>query len=168
MRAELYRLAGGFLINYGKAKNLPNFQLRGKDALTKAIEDFWTLKESEKALEAQMLLAIAYYNEGSINEYQALLDDAESYFAARKSHPVYLLIQINYLVIAISREEPDQALLKINEISELVKKSNEQKIRIFFFTQAGIVYRLLGKYEEALFYLKRALKNSQTLKIYHY
>lgn len=40
VRAELFRICGAFLSFYGNAKNLKDYQIRGKDLLTNAIELF--------------------------------------------------------------------------------------------------------------------------------
>lgn len=143
-RAQLFKLAGAFLINFGKAKNLANYQERGKNVLTKAIDLFWEIDEIEDAMECQMLLAIGYSQEGSIEEYQALLDDADSYFTNNKTHSVYLLIQINYLIIEISCRELKQALLRIERIAVFVEVSSDIRVKTLYFTQTGIVRRMTG------------------------
>lgn len=149
-RAQLLKLAGTFLVNFGKAKNLQNYQERGKNVLTRAIDLFWELNEIEEAMECQMLLAIGYCQEGSIEEYQALLDDAESYFTNNKTHTVYLLIQINYLIIEISRRELKQALSRIDRIALFVEVSSDIRVKTLYYTQTGIVRRMIGDADTAV------------------
>lgn len=167
-QAQLYKLAGSFLVNFGKAKNLPNYQERGKNALTKAIELFWRLDNTEEAMECQMMLAIGYHQEGSIEEYQALLEDAENYFQNNKIHSVYLLIQINYLIIEIARREIRPALLRIERLSLFVEVSPDVRIKTLYFTQTGIVQRLSGNYGKSLESFNSALTYARACENIHY
>ena len=79
-QAELYRLAGFFLSNFGKAKNLPFYQERGKDLLTKAITFFSRLNNKDRVAEANIMLALCYFYEGAIIECESILDQAEVEF----------------------------------------------------------------------------------------
>lgn len=156
-QAQLYKLAGTFLVNFGKSKNLANYQERGKDVLTKAIDYFWQLDEIEEAMECQMMLAIGYSQEGSLDEYEALLEDAESYFKNNKRHSVYLLIQINYLIIEIARHKIPQALARINRIAVFAEASDDLRVKTLYLTQTGIVHQLAGDLESSLKCLNSAV-----------
>ncbi len=55
VQAELLRLCGFFLSYYGRSQGKANYQLRGKDLLTKAIEVFEDLDHLDKMAEARVM-----------------------------------------------------------------------------------------------------------------
>ena len=148
--AEFTRLAGVFLILYGKAKNLPSYQLRGKDLLSKAIDYFFELNELEKAIESKILIATGYYQEGAVEEKQAILEDALSYFEKEPEHPLALLVHVNLLIVEIKKDQLERAMKRMGEIIGLITTSPDNKLKTQFYTQRGVIFRLRKDYTESI------------------
>lgn len=166
-QAELYQLAGEFLIGYGKATG-KKWQERGKDALGKAIRGFEGLNRTERVIECKMLLAVAYYYEGRISDFQTVLEIAERYFKNQKDHPVYLQIQINYAVVEHLAGRKINARFIIDRIAPLVEPSWDVKVKVLFNTQAGLVYRECGEFARSLEFFGVAYDYASSIPNLHY
>jgi tetratricopeptide (TPR) repeat protein len=165
--AELLHLAGEFLIHFGKAYNLINYQSRGKDLLTQAIDMFNLQGKPEKALNSQVVLAFAYFQEGAKEEYALFLLDAESQFKGDKYDHNYLKLELNLLIYELEIGKLMKAHKRISENLYLFQRTDNLKIKADFFNEAGITFRRLKIYdrayqllEEAL-YLAREINNQQ-------
>lgn len=149
-RAEFMRLAGVFLVLYGKAENLASYQLRGKDLLSKAINYFFEFNQIEKAIESKILIATAYYQEGAIEEKQAVLEDALSYFESQPEHSLALLINVNLLIVEIKNDQLESAMNRMSETIGLITASTDNKLKTQFYTQRGVIFRLRKDYTESI------------------
>lgn len=167
-RAELLQLAGEFLINYGKAKNRIEFQERGKNALEKAIRCYEKINSLENVFECQMLIAVGYYNEGHLFEYQAFLETAESYFVKNKIHPTYLKIQTNYAIFEMKCGAWHKSRQRIDRIGEFIARCNDLKTNVLYYNQAGLIYRLLNQTSESIEYFNRAFSFAESLASLHF
>lgn len=165
---ELYQLSGEFLMEYGKAKNIPDWQERSKNALDQAISCYEKSDQPEKAIFCRMLVAVSRRYKGLFNDFQTLLDYAESWFEGKKTHPIYLQIQINHSICETKYENYISARCIIDRIESLVSELADDKINILFFNQAGIVYRNCNESEKALEYFEKALRTAEKLNILHY
>lgn len=159
--AELLHLAGEFLIHFGKAYNLVNYQSRGKDLLTRAIDLFTFQGQHEKALNSQIILAFAYFQEGAKEEYEAYLLDAESQFKGDKTHPNFLKLQLNLLVVEMDEPRLKEAKQRISSNLIFFEQTDNLKIKIQFLIQAGIIHRRTKSYNEAYLFFEEALKLSK-------
>lgn len=162
--AELLHVAGEFLTHYGKAYNLINYQSRGKDLLTQAIDLFTFQKEPEKALNSQIVLAFAYFQEGAREEYAAYLLDAESQFRGDKTHSNFLKLQLNLLICELESEQIKEATKRISDNLIFFQQTNNLKIKADFFNEAGITYRRSKSYPEAYLFFTEALKLAKQTK----
>jgi tetratricopeptide (TPR) repeat protein len=158
IKAELLRLCGVFLSFYGIAQNLKNYQLRGKDLLTNAVEIFEVNKLLDKAAEAKINLAFCYWNLGEVNECEAILNFVEAEFGKNLLHPVYLQICINRLLIYFWSQDIEPALKIIEEINVPMQFCTDVRLQAMFNTQAGIFYRASKKYDKAVFHLNEAIR----------
>lgn len=180
-KAAIWQSVGVFLLEYGRGKGFKNYQERAKDVFSRAIELLIEIGDFDNALECRRLLSVAYYHEGSINEYLALLEDAESYFQDR-TNITYLRIQANFLIVEISRNEIEEAKQRIAEHLPAVQNCGDPKTQIMFFTQCGIVFRRDGDYLRSLAHYEMSLmfaeetnnlyyvsliKNSLATNLYH-
>lgn len=139
--AALYELAGKFLLEYGRARNQIGWQERCKDALGHAALGYEDRGRWEKAFECRMLIAIAYFYEGRVDEYHILLEHSEQFFANDRTHPIYLQIRINYSLYYLRLGETGRAQRLIMDLAELIENSTDLKVRVLYYTQAGILFR---------------------------
>jgi tetratricopeptide (TPR) repeat protein len=163
IRAELLRIAGVFLSFYGYARNKKDYQIRGKDLLTDAIELFEAENLQDKAAEAKVMLAHCYWNTGEIEESEALLEMVEAEFGENLTHPIYLKICINRLLTLIWKKDFDAALEIIEIISASIADCGDLRLDVKFHTEAGIFYRLTKKYEQAVFHYNEAIRKAEKI-----
>lgn len=166
--AELLHLAGEFLAHYGKAYNLINYQSRGKDLLTQAIDLFIFQGKPEKALNSQIVLASAYFQEGAKEEYAVYLIDAECQFKGDKTHYNFLKLQLNLIVYELESAQINEAIKRISDNLAFFQKTDNLKIKTQFFIEAGITNRRLKSYDEAYLFFNEALKLSKKIQNLHY
>lgn len=161
VEAELLRLCGVFLSFYGSAKNEKNFQTRGKDLLTRAIGIFESEKLLDKAAEASVMLALCYWNAGEVEECEAILETIETGFTDNHLHPVYLQICVNRMMTLYYRENFQEAIKIVEQLSVPMEFCKDDRLQAMFHNQAGIVYRSIGKYDKGAFHLTEAIRRAK-------
>lgn len=164
IKAELLRLCGVFLSFYGNSQNLKNYQLKGKDLLTNAVEIFEANQLADKAAEAKVMLALCYWNEGEVNECEAILNFVEAEFGKNLLHPVYLQICINRLLIYFCNKDLKPALKIIEEINAPMQFCADVRLQAMFHNQAGIFYTNTTQYDKAIFHLNEAIRFAEKVK----
>lgn len=162
-QAELYRLGGYLLSRYGKNKNLVNYQERGKNLLTKAVEIFSSFGESEKVAEAQNALSVCYYYEGAILEAEAILEQTALDFLDNKLHILYLQNRGNLLMTKLFCKKYDEALQIIEEIIVPMEFCEDKKACAVFHETAGRTYKGLRQYNRAIYHYQRAIKYTEEI-----
>ncbi len=162
-QAELYRLAGYFLSNVGKVKNLPFYQERGKDLLTKAITFFSRLNNKDRVAEANIMLALCYFYEGAIIECESILDQAEVEFDGSHLNPRYLQIRIHQLITLHLKREFQNALKIIDEIIVPMEFCADEKLCSLFHQKAGLIYRGIHQYDKAIYHYHQAIRFAEDL-----
>ncbi len=158
VQAELLRLCGFFLSWLGRSQSKANYQLRGKDLLTRAIEIFEELGNSDKTTEARVMLALCYWHEGEIEECESILQFTEEQFKENQLHPVYLQICLNRLGIFHWKKDYQKALEIIEELKIPMELCQDWRLKTMYHNQAGIIYCLLGKYDKAAFNQNEAIR----------
>jgi tetratricopeptide (TPR) repeat protein len=161
IKAELLRLCGVFLSFYGFARNLKDYQIRGKNLLINAVEIFEAMKISDKAAEAKINLAFCYWSLGEVSEFETILNIVETEFGKNLLHPTYLRICVNRLLIYFWKQEPVQAIKIIEEITVPMQFCTDLRLQAMFHNQAGIFYRASKKYDKAGFHLNEAIRFSK-------
>lgn len=164
IRAELLRLCGVFLSFYGNAQNLKNYQIRGKDLLTNAVEIFEANQLADKVAEAKVMLALCYWNEGEVHECEAILNLVEAEFGKNLLHPVYLQICINRLLIYFWNQDLKSAHRIIEEITSPMQFCTDARLQAMFHNQVGIFYRASKEYDKAIFHLNEAIRFAEKAK----
>ncbi|MBA3631772.1 MAG: tetratricopeptide repeat protein [Acidobacteria bacterium] len=164
VQAELLRLCGFFLSCYGRSQGKANYQLRGKDLLTKAIEIFEELDDLDKTAEARVMLALCYWYEGEIEECESILQFTEEEFKENQLHPVYLQIRLNRLMTLHWKKDYQKAVEIIEELEIPMELCQDLRLKTMYHNQAGIFYRLLGKYDKAVFNQNEAIRFARRLK----
>lgn len=159
IRAELLRIYGFFLTSYGwGSQKLKNYQSQGKDLLTNAIEIFQAEGLTDKAAEANVILAFCYWNSGEISECEAILSVVESEFRENQFHPVFLQIRINRLMVHYWKQEFDKGIELIEKISVSMNLCKDLRLKAMFHNQAGIIYRRSHLFENSAFHFSEAIR----------
>ena len=158
VQAELLRLCGFFLSWLGRSQSKANYQLRGKDLLTRAIEIFERLEHLDKTTEARVMLALCYWYEGEIEECESILQFSEEQFKENQLHPVYLQIRLNRLMTLHWKKDCQKAVEIIEELKIPMELCQDWRLKTMYHNQAGIFYCLLGKYDRAAFNQNEAIR----------
>ncbi|HLL99779.1 MAG TPA: tetratricopeptide repeat protein [Pyrinomonadaceae bacterium] len=161
IQAEILRLCGFFLSFYGRSKNLKNYQERGRNFLTKAIEMFDCEKLPHKSAEAKVMLSLCYWYEGAIAESELILSETESEYINNRIHPVYIQICVNRLGIHYWKQELKHASELIEKLSVSIELCEDARLKAMYHNQAGIIYRLLKQTDKAIFNFNEAIKNAR-------
>lgn len=160
-KAQLFRYYGYFLSHYGKAKNIPFYQERGKNLLTKAISLFYSLNLPEKALEAEIILGLCYFHEGAIAESETIFKHISDQFEGNHLHPLYLRTQLNSTTILQWKGEYQKALEIIEEIEVPMEFCQDARLVTIYHTQAGLIYRGINQYDLAIYHYNKCIEISQ-------
>lgn len=168
IEAELALIVGEFLIEFGKSRSNPELIEVGKDTLTNASDYFWNIGDREKSFQCQMLLAIGYSYQGSYDEYQIFLQEAEQYFQNDQTNSVFLQIQVNYLILELDMKQLVQAIERVDKLKQTVAGSKNGKIKALFNLQAGIIKRLTGDFQESVKHFQAGLHNAGEIGSRHH
>jgi tetratricopeptide (TPR) repeat protein len=163
-QAELLRLCGFFLSCSGRSQCKANYQLRGKDLLTRAIEIFERLEHLDKTTEARVMLALCYWYEGEIEECESILQFSEEQFKENQLHPVYLQIRLNRLMTLHWKNDFQKAVEIIEELKIPIELCQDWRLKTMYHNQAGIVYCRVGKYDKAAFNQREAIRFARQIK----
>lgn len=164
VQAELLRLCGFFLSWLGRSQSKANYQLRGKDLLTRAIEIFEELEQFNKMAEARVMLALCYWYEGEIEECESILQFTEEQFKENQLHPVYLQVRLNRLATLHWKKDCQKAVEIIEELKIPMELCQDWRLKTMYHNQAGIFYCLSGKYGKAVFNQNEALRFARQIK----
>ncbi len=163
-QAELLRLCGFFLSWLGHSQSKANYQLRGKDLLTRAIEIFEELDHLNKTAEARAMLAVCYWYEGEIEECESILQFTEEQFKENHLHPVYLRIRLNRLGTLHWKKDSEKAVEIIEELKIPIELCQDWRLKTMYYNQAGVFYCLSGKYDKAIFNQNEAIRFARRIK----
>lgn len=168
LQAEILRLCGFFLSSYGRSRNLKNYQERGRNFLTKAIEIFDHKNLPHKSAESKVMLALCYWYEGAINECELILKETESEYENNQIHPVYIQICINRLMTYYWKgirykdsEEFQRGLLIVEKLAAPVEFCTDLRLKAMYHNQAGIFFRALKQPDKAVFHYGEAIKTAR-------
>lgn len=164
INAQLLRFCGFFLAFAGKSRGVPSYHPRAKNLLTRAAELFEGENSNDRAAEARVMLALAYWYGGEIEEAEIILNAVRDEFNGNQLHPVYLQIRINQLMILIWKRTPEsisEGLQIIDEITIPMEFCTDARHLANFHNQAGILFRLTSQQERALFHLQEAIRISR-------
>jgi len=164
IQAELLRLCGFFLSSFGHSQGKANYQLRGKDLLTRAIEIFEKLNHLDNTAEARVMLALCYWYEGEIEECESILQFTEEQFKENQLHPIYLQIRLNRLMTLHWKKDCQKAVEIIEELKIPMELCQDWRLKTMYHNQAGIFYCLLGKYDKAVSNQNEAIRFARRIK----
>jgi tetratricopeptide (TPR) repeat protein len=158
IQADILRLCGFFLNNYGRSRNLKIYQERGKDFLTTAVEMFDRENLSDKSAEAKVMLALCYWHEGAVSECEIILSETEAQFQNNQLHPVYIQICVNRLMTYYWKQEFSKGLEIIDKLAAPIGFCKDARIKTLYHNQAGIIYRAIKQTDKAIYHLNEAIK----------
>jgi tetratricopeptide (TPR) repeat protein len=158
VQAELLRLCGVFLSQYGRARGLNDHQLHAKDLLSRAGELFETEGLPEKAAETKVSLANCYWFAGEVAEYDDILRSVEEEFGAEPSHPVAIQIKLNRIIVAAWRRECEEARRLVEEVDSVISEKHDLRLRTQFHNLAGISARAAGDFERSEYHAKESVR----------
>lgn len=160
-RAQFFRYCGYFLSHYGQARNIPFYQERGKNLLTKAIDLFYSLDFPERALEAEIVLGLCYFYEGAIAESETIFEDILSKFGGNHLNPLYLRTLLNSTMVLQWKSEYQKALNIIEEIEIPMEFCQDKRLLTIYHTQAGLIYRGSNQFDRAIYHYNKCIEISQ-------
>lgn len=156
-QAELLRLCGVFLSQYGRARGLLEYQNRAKDILTRTARLFESQNSPDKAAETKVGLATCYWYSGEVEEHDAVLRSVEAEFSAQPNHQVSIQIKLNRILVAIWRKDLKEADYLISQVTNVVSSDHDLRLRTQFHNLAGIAYRLMGDVDQSVRHSKESI-----------
>jgi CheY-like chemotaxis protein/tetratricopeptide (TPR) repeat protein len=155
-KAEILLRAGALAGWLGGADQATGSQETAKNLITKSIEIFEGLGQSEEADEARGELALCYWREGSYDEARIHLAEALSRLSDEKSDLRAVLL-IRAGIVEVDTQRFDQALRFYHEAIPLVEGSQDHALKGGFHIAYGLVFRRLAAPENREDYMDRAL-----------
>jgi CheY-like chemotaxis protein/tetratricopeptide (TPR) repeat protein len=155
-KAEVLLRVGALAGFQGSADQTTGCQETAKNLITKSIELFEGLGQSEKAAEARGDLALSYWREGSYDEARIHLANALSLLTNEDSELKAVLL-IRAGIVEVWALRLNEALRFYNEAAPLVQRSEDHALKGSFHIEFGLVFRRLAAPENREDYLDRAL-----------
>jgi CheY-like chemotaxis protein/tetratricopeptide (TPR) repeat protein len=156
VKAEVLLRVGALAGWQGGASQTAGSQETAKNLITKSIEIFEGLGQSEGAAEARGDLALCYWREGAFDEARIQLANALDGLGAEDSDRRAVLL-IRAGIIEERTRRLQDALHFYNEAAPLVERSEDHALKGSFHFEYGLVLRLLSAPENREDYLDRAL-----------
>ena len=157
IRAELLRICGYFLTAYGTSQTVKNYQERGKDLVTEAIDLFEELDLPHEVGRAKALLASIYYYQGQIEETEIILDEASLRYENNQLHPVNLLISVLKIGALVWKLDFQVAYKILQDIQIPMELCEDKFLLSRYHNQAGIIYSRIGKFVESQQHYEKAI-----------
>ncbi|NNE67024.1 MAG: hypothetical protein HKN33_10710 [Pyrinomonadaceae bacterium] len=161
--AELLRLCGFFIGYHGHLTNKRDYQERGKDLLSRSIDLFESEGMTEEATGARINLAWRYQQQGAFEEAAVILDYTKATFKGRKTHPLYLSIEMCEIVAEIARGNVKEAIRKIRRIEKAVIESGDEVLKSQFHNEAGFAFAEQGDLVTAESHHRRAAESGKAM-----
>lgn len=168
IRAELLRLSGFLLSQYGKSHGLTEYQMRAKDLLTVAIELFQGEDDRTKAAEASIAMAVAYWFAGEVVECDSILNSVEEEFTSDCNYSIMLAVKLNRIGCLTWLGQFETAIEIIEAFGPLVELCPDLKLQAQFHNHAGIIYRKMNLIDKSIFHLRLAIEISKKFKSYRF
>jgi tetratricopeptide (TPR) repeat protein len=162
-QAELFRLSGHFLGNYGIDNNQTNYQERAKNLLTRSIEIYGTLNDYKKVADAQNALAMCYIREGAFPEAEVVLEQTVSDFLNDKLDLIYLQNRGNLLIAKLRLKKYEEAVKIIEEIDVPMEFCEDKKACYVYHEKAGIIFNRIKQSNRSVYHYQTALEYAKAL-----
>ena len=160
IEAELLRLCAWYLCFSGQSTNL-KYQDHGKDLVSRSVEMFERVGETDRASRAKMLVASTYFNAGQINEALIVLDDASSTYDNDGLHPMNLMLLTNKLGFLLWSSRYQEALEVLGDIEIPMELCEDPVLLARYKNNAGMLFGRIDKIERAKGYYEEAIELSR-------
>lgn len=163
VEADLLTIAGYFLSNYGHIKQLSDYQERGKDVLSKAINIYDELNLPHEITKAKIYLAVTYYYQGQIEESEIIFEEASALYKNDQLHPLNLMIWVTKIGSMLWRKEYQQCLNLYRQMEVPMEFCSDHFLLFRFHNQSGMLFGRLDKFNAASEHYEKALEYSNQL-----
>jgi tetratricopeptide (TPR) repeat protein len=144
-RAEIILRAGVLSGWIGSAQQIPGAQQIAKDLIGESIGLFETEGDSERAVNAQIDLAICYWREGALDEARVMLQDVRE--RAKGNLQIMARALLNSCVVEVSASMYREAYQYLKEAAPLYEQVENHIARGRYHMQRALVLRHLGATE---------------------
>ncbi len=114
-------------------------------------------------LETLKILVGLYYDAGKIKASEATVTELLQFAEQHHNKDAVALAQITKSFRILDDGKPDLALAKLKEVQETVKNSKDPEVNMRLNAAFGVMYKLTGKFEQALTHSLEALRLSEFL-----
>lgn len=154
--ARLLRRAGFLLSFAGRCYGMPQYHLRAKDLLSSAANLFSSVNSSDEEAEANVMLALAYWHSGEVDDSKAILSVVDRDYRTGNNRDLHLQIQLNRLLAYFFFGEHKLSLDVIRSIRREAQATDDKRLLTMFHNQAGLTLGRLGEISRARFELDMA------------
>lgn len=154
--AEVLLRVGALAGWLGSTHQTVGSQEEAKNLLTKGVEIFEELGQSEGAAEAHADLALCYWREGAFDEARIHLADASS-CVKNEDNDLKAMIYIRAGMIEIAAQRLNEALRIFDEAASLLEQSTDDALKGTYHNHFAVLFRRLGRAENRFDYIDQAL-----------
>src|SRR5713226_66160 len=146
MRAEILLRVGALAGWLGSANQTTGSQEMAKNLITKSIEIFEGLGQSEKNAEARADLALCYWREGGFDEARIHLDRALELLKSDNSD-LKACVLIRAGMVEVDARRLNEALRLYNKATPLLERSEDHALKGAFHNEFARLFRWFGRAE---------------------
>ena len=145
-KAEVLLRVGALAGWQGSANQATGSQEKAKDLITKSIEIFERIGQSEKAAEARGDLALCYWREGAFDEARIHLDRALEVLENNHSD-LKACVLIRAGMVEVDARRLNEALRLYNDAAPLLERSEDHALKGAFHNEFARLFRWFGRTE---------------------
>lgn len=164
-QAEIILRAGVLSGWIGSAQQIPGAQQAAKDLISESIGLFETEGDAERAVNAQIDLAICYWREGALDEARVMLQDVRE--RAKENAQIMARALLNSCVVEVSASRHTEAYQYLKEAAPLYEQIENHTAKGRYHMQRALVLRHLGAIEGHPDHIDQALVDYAAAS-YHY
>ena len=150
----------------GSAHQIEGGQETAKNLITRSIEIFERVGQSQGVAEARGDLALCYWREGSFDEARINLADAIGYLR-KEDADLRAVLLIRSGIVELWSQRLSEALRFYKDAEPLVEQSSDDALKGAFHNEFALVFRRLGLAENRTDFVNRALIE-YTAASYHF
>jgi tetratricopeptide (TPR) repeat protein len=155
-QAQLYVRAGCLAGWQGSADSSVGSQERAKNLITRGIELYEQIGDTDRVAEARADLAVCYWREGAFDEARITLSQALSLVSA-DDVDLRASILVRAGIVEVDSRRLSEAIRIYNEAASLVEKSSDHNLHGTFHNSFGLALRRMADVDNLEAYVDRAL-----------
>jgi len=155
-QAQLYVRAGCLAGWQGSADSSVGSQERAKNLITRGIELYEQIGDTDRVAEARADLAVCYWREGAFDEARITLSQALSLVSA-EDVDLRASILVRAGIVEVDSRRLSEAIRIYNEAASLVEKSSDHNLHGTFHNSFGLALRRMADVDNLEAYVDRAL-----------